>query len=289
MFEGDFCGISKVLQELNIGGTFVTSSDIYLKVVRTGLPIKCERSGMSRIVVSLEEARSENRWYTTINSPIRLKDFIINWIDQKCQEAVPGDAVDIILLGHGYRKNAAFYCGPGVGILPIELTRACRPFKAGVQVNMISNSCHSGGIADMFEAEGHRNRFIHTAATRLEQAWGIRSASGQLRNTKFGTTYVDNIPKLHCLGTHTRLVREAVKKEPYPSTPQTYESDVKISDMVEDIIFREYVSIAHDEEKGGNRQSRIFSSSFKSFNNYQPSLDTATKARAIGIIETEYE
>jgi len=55
----------------------------------------------------------------------------------------------------------------GAYILPEELSRKCRRFALGVQVNVVSNACFSRSFPDKFHFKGLRYR-IHTAVTAYD-------------------------------------------------------------------------------------------------------------------------
>ncbi|KAF8538562.1 hypothetical protein BDD12DRAFT_910703 [Trichophaea hybrida] len=265
MILDDFCGICRALKEENFGATFMTTVDIYDVVKRFKNPIKCQRGGVSRTVVSVQEPDKNLRWYLAVFSALRFKELILKWIAQTAASAKPGAAVDIILVRHGRMLDSAYSCGSGVAIQPLELARACRAFVYGVQANVISGTCFSGSFADIFRSEGQTHRFIHTATRADEIAWGVRTVSGHLKNTKFGGAYVHQLPKLHFLGKHTRHIKEAVYDDLVgtgsESLPQTYQADLKISDLVEDLLFKEYVSITYDPNtKVPQPRFRLFTS-----------------------------
>jgi hypothetical protein len=286
MMAGDFSGIFKALQEHNIGGHFYTNYDIFDIVLESNLPIKCEREGISKIAVSVSEAQTGIRWYDVSRSPQDFRNHILAWIASTWPKAAPGDAVNVFLVGHG-RSDGSFHCGPNASILPIDMARACRSFAQGVQVNVISNACYSGGFVDQFLFERQKNRFVHTAALRHEKAYGIRTASGSIRNTKFGGAYVEQLPKLLCLGTHLLLIKNRVEQHggpAYKHTPQTFQADVSTTDLIEDILFREYVSIAYDPTENRRLLSPPQGSGFLAGLSLPPVL----KAQAAAVILDEY-
>jgi hypothetical protein len=120
MMAGDFCGFCRAFQEHNVGGDFLTTIDIYALVKKLQMPIKCERGNVSREVVSLWEAEHKTSFYTLVQ-PNHLKTAVLQWIQRKVATTEPGDAVDIVLIGHGRISDRALMCGGDTPLYPWEL------------------------------------------------------------------------------------------------------------------------------------------------------------------------
>ena len=121
---------------------------------------------------AVESQFSKRRF--AVEDPKRIKSRVLRWIAQKVKLAVEGDAVIIILCGHGNKRTEHFRLEVKP-LLSDELVKVISAFKAEVQVNTVYNRCYSGWfhdkIVDAAESNNQR-RLVHVAITSTEPAVG---------------------------------------------------------------------------------------------------------------------
>ncbi|CAF9928452.1 MAG: hypothetical protein HETSPECPRED_006834 [Heterodermia speciosa] len=109
-----------------------------------------------------------------VEDPKRIKSRVLRWIAQKVKLAVEGDAIIIILCGHGNERTRHFRLKVEP-LLSDEFVKAISPFKAEVQVNTVYNDCYFGWFHDKIEDAAESNnqrRLVHVATTSTEPAVG---------------------------------------------------------------------------------------------------------------------
>ncbi|KAI4170251.1 MAG: hypothetical protein LQ343_005134 [Gyalolechia ehrenbergii] len=286
---GDWMGFCKVFRERgNFGGDFWTAMDPDHMLEKTGFQdIKFGRTTSNRekgtakddwfesLVMYKKGEHTTNAWFD-VEDPRHITNRTMRWIHEKSKVAERGDAVIIILCGHGGKEAGALRLGTDQ-LLPRDFVKAIAAFKRDVQVSVIYNGCYSGYFKEAIE-EGQTNerRFVHTAAAQDETAAAdVLSPSGPYRNSPFARAWVQSMigvtlprgrnrakstigeKELHfpnkgvTIMSHLQGVDKAVSRRHDPkhaSHSQLFFSSPQLSwtDMLSKALFRKYVDVAWD-------------------------------------------
>ena len=190
-----------------------------------------------------------------------LKQEVLNWINGKIQDAKPRDVVNIIFESHGQRNGAGVILGKH-RLFPPEVTALLRQFKDGVQVNMISGACFSGGFVDAIRADNQSHRYIASATTSSEAAHATtRSISNRTCNSRFSQAFVASFARIQLPGVqqqpvirvedHEAFMTNQLKRNITPgSQPDTHQSyysaPITLQTAVEDMVFRDKIDVAYN-------------------------------------------
>lgn len=184
-------------------------------------------------------------------------------------QAQPGDAVNIILEGHGTR----FY-GYSIGhrhLHPAVFRDRMSGFKDGVQVNAISGACYSGQFVDEVRASNQRDRYLAVASPSDAKAFSAtRSVSNRTRNSRLSQPFVQSLAKVNLPGVRRRRItwriqnHEAFMVEQLtrnltpggrPTALQFYASEpVSGLTVLEDLVYRDKIDVSYDPLEASRRR-----------------------------------
>ncbi|KAI4182938.1 MAG: hypothetical protein L6R41_005694 [Letrouitia leprolyta] len=286
---GDWMGFCKVFRERgNFGGDFWTAMDPdkYLDAgkhldIKFGRTKSSEGEGANNddwfesMVMYKKGEQAYNAWFD-VEDPKRIASRTFRWIHEKSKVAERGDAVIIILCGHGNESNGGFRLGNDL-VTPGLFVNAISAFKPDVQVSVIYNGYYSDYFREAIEdRQIDERRFVHVAAAKDEMAAAdLLSPSGRYRNSPFARAWVKSMigvtlprgrtieksesgdKKLHfpnkgvTIESHRKEVLGAVTKRHNPkhiSHSQLFISTPQLSwtDMLSKALFRKYVDVAWD-------------------------------------------
>jgi hypothetical protein len=132
---------------------------------------------------------------------------VFQWIHQKSDPeyeygAKPGDAVIIIILGHGEWDKEKTLAPVGIRLgnnvlLVDDFVVALRKFPRTIQVNVISTACYSAIFAQKISEDQQASRWTQVASFPGKEAWPAdRSNSGRYQNSAFVAGLVRSLANL---------------------------------------------------------------------------------------------
>ncbi|KAL9022995.1 MAG: hypothetical protein Q9196_007440, partial [Gyalolechia fulgens] len=286
---GDWMGFCKVFRERgDVGGDFWTAMDpdqilerTGYQDVRIGRTISNADKGSTKddwlesLIMYTKGEQATNAWFD-VEDPKRITNRTMRWIHEKSKVAERGDAVIIVLCGHGGDRTGAFSLGTDQ-LMPQDFVKAIAAFKRDVQVSIIYNGCYSGYFKEAIEEnQTNGRRFVHVAAAKNETAAvDVLSPSGSYGNSPFARALVQSMvgvtlprgrtrakshigqKELHfpeegvTIASHFEGVEKAVTQRSNPehvSHSQLFFSSPQLSwtDMLSKALFRKYVDVAWD-------------------------------------------
>ncbi|KAL8782334.1 MAG: hypothetical protein Q9213_005455 [Squamulea squamosa] len=327
---GDWMGFCTIFrEEANFGGDYWTVLDPDTHLDFTGRDdIKFGRTTMDAqtgkinndffesMVLYKKGEKEDNCWFK-VRDPARIKGEVLGWIVEKSRIAKFGDAVVIVLCGHGNKGSGGGFVLGDALFLPKEYRQAIKAFKPDVQVSTIYNGCYSGYFHQAIEGDNDQHpeqrRFIHVPALPHEKsAADTLSPSGRYRNTPFARAWMKSMVgitldrgrrqvKLSNSGktltfpdkkgvtiqSHFDSVEKAVtnrKNQAEVSHSQIFISDRHLAwkDMLSKALFRKYVDIDWNPEFNSLRrriESHTTSTMQQASTKYiQPSQETIDEA-----------
>ncbi|KAL8732744.1 MAG: hypothetical protein Q9166_002524 [cf. Caloplaca sp. 2 TL-2023] len=203
---GDWFGLCSVFRENNFGGDFWTAvdPDDYLRAtyrddVKFGRKKKRSTETPDKDIVESQVLYKSGENATNprfvVIAQDQIKSRVLRWISDKAKIANFGDAVTIVLIGHGSDASGGFRLGKNL-LLPDEYAQAIKAFKSDVQVNTVYNGCYSAWFYDAIleTHEKRERRFIHVAAGVDEpSAADPKSPSGRYRQSAFTRVWVKHM------------------------------------------------------------------------------------------------
>jgi hypothetical protein len=272
----DFMGYCYLLQQKGIGGDFYNCLDLdkcfgYLSKINVSTIAFGVIQNTTKPLLRYSRFQHVNREYFFQQiEPDQILDRVALWIREKWTTAIPGDVVNIIIECHG-SKN-----GLKIGskmLVRDDAVKICDGFVQGVQVNFITGACHSGIFTDAIRDREQKSRFIAAASSAKSTATAyIRSPSNRTRNSRFSQAFVQSLSRivlpgvrrvLHLtIGDHNEFMKRETYRsisglEPVDPEKNQYQSYVEPDDLtqlVEQMVFREKVDVIYDPKITSSRR-----------------------------------
>lgn len=264
----DFMGFCFLLKQKGVGGDFLNCLDLdqcfgllsleNVSTIAFG-QLKDKKAPLLRY--SRFQYVNREYFFKQIDPELILGE-VAAWVKEKAGIAVPGDVINIIIECHGSEK------GLRVGanrLTPEDSKKMCEKFVQGVQVNFITGACHSGVFTEAIGNDSQKNRWIVASSSAVSTATAYaRSLSNRTRNSRFSQAFVQSlsrivIPGIHhvpqlTITDHNKFMKEETYRSISGSAPndpaknqyQSYIEPDDLTQLVEQIVFREKIDVLYD-------------------------------------------